>query len=231
MIDWHSHVLPGMDDGSRDADESIAMIAALKSQGADHVIATPHFYANDESVDEFLNRREESFAMLREKLTSGMPRILCGAEVRYYPGIGRMSNLERLKIEDTDLLLLEMPMGKWTEYTLKELTELSSTRNITVLLAHIERYLSMQRHDVWERLLNSGILMQVNSGFFNGFLNRYKALRLLANGMIHFIGSDCHNMTTRAPNLCQLYELIERKFGEDFVYQMNEYGYSMLKHK
>jgi len=231
MIDWHSHVLPEMDDGSRGVDESIAMLKALKEQGADCVIATSHFYANDESVNEFLKRREKSYATLYERLTSDMPRIVCGAEVRYYPGIGRMPDLELLKIEDTNLLLLEMPIIKWTEYTVKELTQLSSTRNMTVILAHIERYLPMQCHDVWERLLSSGILMQVNSGFFNGIRNKNKALRLLANGMIHFIGSDCHNMTTRAPNLGETYEFIERKFGEDFVYQMNEYGYSMLEHK
>ena len=50
MIDWHSHVLPQMDDGSKSAEESLAMLKMQSEQGVDTVIATPHFYANDESL-------------------------------------------------------------------------------------------------------------------------------------------------------------------------------------
>ena len=60
MIDWHSHILPGMDDGSKDPEESIAMLDMLEQQGIDTVIATPHFYANEETTEEFLGRRKVS---------------------------------------------------------------------------------------------------------------------------------------------------------------------------
>ena len=66
MIDWHSHILPAMDDGSKDVAESISMLGMQTSQGVGTVIATPHFYANDETVAAFLKRRAEASEALKE---------------------------------------------------------------------------------------------------------------------------------------------------------------------
>ena len=229
MIDWHSHILPGMDDGSRSIEESLAMLDALREQGVDHVIATPHFYANDEAVDAFLERRAQSQELLREACCEKSLRILCGAEVRYYPGIARMKELERLRIQSTKLLLLEMPMAKWTEYTVRELIELAGSGEVTVVMAHMERYMPLQNRGVWEKLCDHGLLIQVNASFFGGLGNRHKAWKLLDAGRIHMIGSDCHNMTTRPPRIGDAYERIRRKFGDSYVSQMNEFGYGLLE--
>ena len=231
MIDWHSHVLPALDDGSKSVDESQRMLTALKEQGIACVIATPHFHANRESVDKFLQRRQESYERLIQADNGSLPQILCGAEVRYYPGIAKMEGLERLAIDGGGILLLEMPMDKWTEYTVRELCELASTRGLTVVLAHIERYLNLQSGGVVERLCANGLLMQSNASFFNDFITRHKAFRLLMSGNIHFIGSDCHNMKERDTQIGRAYELIEKKLGSEYVSQMREYGYKMLKHK
>ena len=83
MIDWHTHILPEMDDGSQDVAESISMINMLVSQGINTVIATPHFYANDETVDSFLERRKKALELLMAELPEGPPEIKLGAEVRY----------------------------------------------------------------------------------------------------------------------------------------------------
>lgn len=228
MIDWHSHILPKMDDGSRSVEESIAMLHLQKSQGADVVLATPHFYANEETVDEFLERRGRCFNNLSASLDADCPRVLCGAEVRYYPGISNMEGLERLAIEGTNVLLLEMSMTKWTEYTVKELVELASTKGLTIVMAHIERYMDIQGESTFIRLLNSGMLMQVNSTFFSGFFNKRKAIKLLDLGKIHLIGSDAHNTTSRAPKLDSAYELIEKNFGQEYLSQMDEFGKELL---
>jgi protein-tyrosine phosphatase len=125
-------------------------------------------------------------------------RIVCGAEVKYYPGIGRMEDLHKLALEGTNLLLLEMPMTKWTDFTVKELTELANMGTVRVVMAHIERYIGMQSKRVLERLCDSGVLMQVNASFFERVTSRHKALKLLASGYVHFVGSDCHNMTSKS---------------------------------
>ncbi len=228
MIDWHSHILPEMDDGSRDISESLSMLDSLKEQGIEAVVATPHFYANDESLDVFLERQKEAAQLLNDNLKEEHPKIFCGAEVRYYSGISKMLNLEKLAIGSTRYILLEMPVGRWTEYTIKELTDLASTRGLTVILAHIERYLAFQSSKVWDRLYNCGILMQVNASFIYGRSTRRKAFKMINDGRIHFIGSDCHNMSTRPPRIGEAYELLLKKFGADYLYQMNEYGKSIL---
>ena len=73
-----------------------------------------------------------------------IPRIICGAEVKYYPGIGKLESLSKLCIGESNLILLEMPMGKWTEYTVRELTEIAVTHRVRVILAHIDRYLKLE---------------------------------------------------------------------------------------
>lgn len=229
MIDWHSHILPGMDDGCRTVEESILLLKMLKEQGVEKVVLTPHFYANDESVEDFLKRRESCFAELKAHLFEGAPELLLGAEIKYYPSISRLDDIKRLTIEDKALLLLEMPFSTWTEYTVRELTELSSNTGLTVILAHIERYLKLQKKYVWERIYENELLMQVNASFFNDITTRRRAINMLKDNKIHFIGSDCHNSTTRPPNIGKAYNIIEKKLGADFNLQMCDYGLSFLE--
>ena len=178
MIDWHTHILPGMDDGSRDTAESLAMLEALASQGIRTVIATPHFYANDESLATFLERRQQAMDRLQAAGISE-PRILLGAEVRYYQGISRLDGLKELRIRGSKLLLLEMPMTKWTQSMVRELIEMAGRSSIRIVLAHVERYFGLQKGDVWDQLAANGILFQVNASFFAGFFSRQKAITLL----------------------------------------------------
>lgn len=231
VIDWHSHILPGMDDGSRDTKESISLIDMQASQGISAVIATPHFYANDESVESFLNRRERAYGHLKAELSGNAPEIRLGAEVRYYQGISRLAELKDLRIEGSRLLLLEMPMSTWTEYMIRELVELSGKSSIRIVLAHVERYLKLQKHAVWERLAERGVLMQANASFFTSLPSRRRAMALLRDGNIQFIGSDCHNTTSRPPKIGKALEVIEKKFGRDYIRKINEYGYSQLAKK
>ncbi len=205
------------------------MLKLLSEQGADTVIATPHFYANREPVDKFLARRDEAWKQLECQLPSGSPRVVCGAEVLYYPGVGRMSGLRQLCIGGTDMLLLEMPMAKWTEYTVRELVEMSSTDGITLVLAHIDRYWNQQSRSTWDRLYDSGILMQVNASFFLEFLTRRKALSLLEDGGIHLLGSDCHNLSSRPPRIGAAVEVIRKKLGTDFLCAFSEFGEALLR--
>ncbi len=228
MIDWHSHILPRMDDGSRDAAESISLIKMQASQGVDTVIATPHFYANDETVDSFLLRRKNALELLKAQSPELTVDILLGAEVKYYQGISRMPDLKALSIEGGELLLLEMPMSTWTEYMVRELVELSGRNGIRIVLAHIERYLDLQNRSVRRRIFESGILMQSNANFFISLATRRKALSLLKKGKVRFIGSDCHNVKLRPPQIGKAFEIIQKKFGEDYIRQMNEYGRSFL---
>ena len=83
MIDWHTHILPEMDDGSHCVAESISMVNMQAAQGVSTIIATPHFYANHDTVSSFLDRREKTYGMLKAELPREAPDIKLGAEVLY----------------------------------------------------------------------------------------------------------------------------------------------------
>lgn len=231
MIDWHSHILPTIDDGSRDVYESVAMLNELKRQGIEYVIATPHFLAETESVDSFLERRAAALNALSVRLNDSHPTVLCGAEVKYYPGISRMKELSRLTVEGTSILLLEMPASKWSEYTVRELEELSLASGLTIILAHVERCLFMQDKNTISRLSADGILMQTNAGCLARYFVRRKIFRLMEEGKLHFIGSDCHNMSSRPPRMNEAYDRVRIKFGEEFLDNLHRFGCSLIKNK
>jgi protein-tyrosine phosphatase len=192
------------------------------------VIATPHFYANDESVATFVERRAAALDTLKAQLPETAPKILLGAEVRYYQGISRLENLKDLRIEGSKLLLLEMPMSVWTETVIRELIELSGKSGVQIVLAHVERYLKLQKQPVWDRILDSGILMQCNASFFTSLASKRKAISLLTEGVVQFLGSDCHNTTSRPPDLDKAFDVIRKKLGDDYLDQMTQYGYSLF---
>ena len=228
MIDWHTHILPNVDDGSQSVEESVQLLTMQAEQGVEVVIATPHFCAEEESPEHFLARRERSFQSLQKEMSIGLPKILLGAEVQYYPGISQLKDVKKLCIEGTSLLLLEMPFSDWTEYTVREVIKLAHSGSVTVILAHVERYLSFQNKSVWKRFSESGILMQVNASFFLQMKTKRKALQMLRNAEVRFVGSDCHNVTVRPPRFGEAIDVIRKKFGEQFVFQMQKYGYSLL---
>lgn len=201
MTDIHSHILPGMDDGSRSTEESLAMLAASAAQGVRAIAATPHFYAMENSPEEFLARREAAEARLLSRWESGLPRIRVGAEVGYFEGMSRSKALEALRIQNTELLLLEMPFTQWSKRQLSEVRDVAGRPGVTVVLAHIERYWKLERPGVWDALLEVGVRFQCNAECFLHWRTRGRALRLLRQGRIHLLGSDCHNMEWRPPRL------------------------------
>ena len=161
MTDYHSHVLPGIDDGSKSAEETLAMLKALKKQGVDKVYATPHFDALVDHPDLFLERRNAAYERIKPLIDGEeYPELLLGAEIMYFSGISDIQSISKLKLENTDFLLLEMPIERWSEYMISEIIKLTLASNIKVMLAHVERYRPLQKRAVFHKLLSYGILMQ-----------------------------------------------------------------------
>ena len=231
MIDFHSHILPFIDDGSSSIEESVALLSMLKDQGIKTVVATPHYDAKRDTPEAFVSKRNESYEKLLPNIKDGFPKVILGAEVSYYPGIERLKGIRSLTAGESDLLLLEMPISVWTEYTVKELVDLTTTKNMTVVLAHAERYLGLQSLKTIELLNDSGILRQYNADFFLRFGQKRKALKMLERGEIHLIGSDCHNLSMRPPRIGEAYGLMKKKLGEAYGLMKKKLGGSLLKSK
>lgn len=224
MIDFHMHVLPSMDDGSRDVSVSLAMLEQSAAHGIDTVAATSHFYAEDNSPAQFLARRKKAYEQLARAMEgrTDLPRLLLGAEVRFFDGISAAEGLETLCLEGTNLLLLEMPFTRWTDRMLREVTAVGR-RGIQPVAAHIERYIGLQSRDILRRFFGLEVLIQSNAAFFLSGRTGRRALRMLKNREIHFLGSDAHNLSSRAPDIGPALARIEKKLGEDALLHIRSY--------
>ncbi|MBO5879548.1 MAG: hypothetical protein J6Q68_03245, partial [Clostridia bacterium] len=183
MIDFHSHILPRLDDGAKSTEESVALLDMLEKQGVNHVFATPHFLPEKEALHEFIRQRDEAYASLLDVYSGGVS-ISVGAEVAYFRGITRIAEIESLKLSGTELWLLEMPMMPWSSYMTKELIELAYSTKTVPVIAHIERCMAYQKPAVLWDMIESGVLMQANATFFADVKTKRKAIKLLKKGFI-----------------------------------------------
>ena len=219
MTDFHSHILPDMDDGSRSAEESIKMIGSYSDRITD-VFLTPHFYAWREHPESFLERRKTAAETL-EKALDGISKIRfhLGAEVAYFEGIHASEAMEKLRIGDTRLLLVEMPMREWNERMIDELVELNRNMGIRPVLAHIDRYgfAKWQKRRLFEYYLDNRGLVQVNADAILSPLTRRTVISMMRRGEIHFMGTDAHNTDTRKPNYDAALDRLIRSKAEDTI--------------
>lgn len=231
VVDFHSHVLAGIDDGSSSVEESVAMLRLAAQQGITHVMATPHFYAQHDTLTQFLRRRKAAELRLREAMEGieGLPKLTLGAEVRYFRGISRSDGISQLTYEGTNCLLLEMPETKWTEFMYQELETLWKDQGLIPVIAHMDRYISpLNTHGIPERLKELPVLVQANASFFIRRSTGRMAKRLLRDGYIHLLGSDCHNMTSRMPNLGPAVDRIQDQLGSDALRWIKDHENKIL---
>ena len=218
LTDFHSHILPGVDDGSDSVETSVKLLEAEKEQGVCRIVATPHFYPKQDSPARFLRRREAAFQQLLEKTENrqGLPQIKKGAEVFFFSGISSSDQLEQLTIDGKRCILIEMPVGEWSKNMYRELEEIYSQRSILPLIAHVDRYIRpFHTRGIPEQLAHLPVMVQANAGFFIRRSTRHMALSMLKKRQIHILGSDCHNLTDRRPNLAQAEAIIRDSLGEE----------------
>lgn len=231
IVDFHSHILPRIDDGSSSLEESLAMLCLEAEHGIEHVIATPHFYAKHDAPDRFLKRREKAKVCLRDALAekTGLPKISVGAEVYFFSGISNSDALWELTIEKNGCIMLEMPHPPWTSSMYRELEHIYVRQGITPIIAHVDRYIRpFKTYGIPERLHEMPVLVQANASFFLHCFTRGMALRMLREDKIQLLGSDCHNMTSRPPNLGQALRVIERCLGQEVLDRICSYQNDIL---
>lgn len=227
--DFHSHVLPGMDDGSPDAETSLAMLSEMKRQSTAAVVATPHFYADREYPDDFLIRRDEAAASLAPYLRDGSyPTVYVGAEVAYFPGIGETRDLEKLCIRGTRFVLVEMPFSRWTPFNLEDVVSIRRKLGLSPILAHVERFAPFYRRADLVFLTENHVLLQHNAEFFLERKGMHRAISSVNGPDIRLIGSDSHNLTDRKPNLGDALLRLREKVDEDTLWRMASMGRQIL---
>lgn len=228
MIDLHSHILPKMDDGSANVQETLMMLRESARQGVGIIAATPHFYAHRENPGQFLRRREESFKQIVCE-ESGMPVILLGAEVAYFNGMSGCEELRDMRIGQSDLLLVEMPFSGWSGRIVDEVCSLKEHLGVIPVLAHVNRYLDKSLFSRYqEQFRRSGVLFQCNAEAFVSFWGGKKAIDMLKKQTIHFLGSDCHDMHSRPPKLGDAALKISSRLGGQVLDELDMFATKML---
>ena len=231
IVDCHSHVLPGIDDGSASVEESLILLQKEAEQGISHVLATPHFYAQYETPESFLRKRQESEDRLRAAMQEydGLPRLSVGAEVYFFRGMSETECLSQLTIDGKQYILIEMPPAPWSDSMYRELEDIWHKRRITPVIAHIDRYIRPFRtYQIPEHLARIPVLVQANAGFFLNKRTRRLALGLLRSKQIHLLGSDCHNLTNRPPRLGEAVEVIVKHLGQPALLQLQSWQNELL---
>ena len=192
IVDFHAHILPGADHGSVSVETSLFQIYSAIEMGVSRIIATPHFYPHRHTVNAFIKRRDEAFLLLKDHLPFGV-EIKLGAEVLICPGIENLPGLEKLFINGTNALLLELPFDNFDEAYCESVREMTS-RGIDVIIAHADRYRAFNI----EKLLRSGATLQLNASSLLGLVKRKDVYSWLDRGAVVALGSDIHGEDKKA---------------------------------
>lgn len=223
-IDIHSHILPGVDDGSKDCNMSMEMLRIAEKSGINEIILTPHNKPMHHNV------KLEKMRILSEQLQEAMAqeginiRLHTGNEIYY-----RSDILDVLEHEDAYTLAE-------SSYVLTEFGPMEAFDRIRggiyqilsggykPILAHVERYASIcSRPEYADELAEMGCYIQVNAGSilgWHGWQEKRFTKKLLKRKMVHFVATDAHNMEKRGPHLKECAELIMKKYGEAYARQL-----------
>ncbi len=226
VMDFHSHILPGIDDGSETVEQSMEMLRMEWEQGIRHVVATPHFYPRHDTLEQFLSRRDRAEELLRREMEgqADMPRLSVGAEVYWFRGLSQSDLVPRLTLQGKKCILIEMPHAPWPDAVYEELKEIWTRWGIIPVVAHIERYITpLRAGETMKRLAELPVLVQSNAEFFLERSTSALAMKMLKADQIQLLGSDCHDLSRRKPNLGPALELIQRKLGEGPIKEIQRY--------
>ncbi len=223
-IDFHTHILPGVDDGAQNVDTSLRMLQMMVESQVDILIATPHYFSLDEKPGDFCRRIQDAAQRLQEASEENgqtMPRLILGAEVYVERNLLLTEDLDMLCIGDTDLLLLELPVSEYQEWMHTVLSGVTTIYGVRPVIAHVERFLSrISKNDLARMLEIPGICFQFNHTAFSNSKAMTFMKRIMKEGYPVFFGSDCHGVSDRCPTNPAGYETIGKwlmkKMGKDF---------------
>ena len=210
LMDVHTHILPGVDDGAGSMEESLEMLRMAQKEGVVVIIATPHYGRYNPGYDP--KQARETALQLRNQMKEHFPemKLYMGNEIYYTPGVVEDVKSGRARtIGGSDYVLLEFSVRAGYKELYRAVQDFTR-EGYRPILAHIERYHCLQKEPERIRELKRiGAYMQVNArGFLGGKRDRRAALcrSLLEEGLIDFIASDCHDTELRSPVMCSAVE-------------------------
>ena len=226
MIDFHTHIIPNIDDGSKSVEETFNLIREAESVGFHKVISTSHYMEGYYEVDNKERRVWINALNEKLKLKEINVQLYLGNEIYITQNI--MNLLEEDKastINDTSYVLFEMPLNVKPLGLYDTLYEMMGNK-VVPILAHPERYSFIQKNpEMLYDLAEKGVLMQCNFGSFNGMYGTRAeviAKELLLNDMVQLLGTDVHRQNTIYPNIPKILADLRNLVGGEKVIELTE---------
>lgn len=209
MIDIHSHIIYGIDDGARTIEEAIQMIRMDSSFGVTDIIATPHYYVSrptdPDQIHYRLNNIEKTIAEMNDKqpVEAVSVRLYPGNEVLWFESMPeKLKSGAILTLAGTRYTLVEFYPDQNIETMLQAVRKLRYSGYIPVI-AHAERYAALRANGAISELIRQGAQIQLSTGAFSGgFFDKEAKFvkKAVKDDLVHYMGTDMHRTDRRAPD-------------------------------
>ncbi len=212
MTDIHCHILPGIDDGPSDIQESVEMARIAEADGIKTIVATPHIISKALTFDLIKERVELLNTFLRKK-GIGI-EILPGADVSL---MNTLDFIMQYRLNETRYILVELPehLSRPVRQNLFDLV----MKDVTPIISHPERTPSLLKGSLTvKEIVDSGCLVQITAESLTGAFGedaRSFSIYLLKKGYVHLIASDAHGTKRRRPVLSRAFKIAERIIGRE----------------
>lgn len=237
IVDFHSHIIPYIDDGAENFDVAEKLLSNAAAQGVSDVVATPHFNASEKRIKSFVDKRAEVLNELKAIMDNknvSYPNIHQGAEVSLREGMSEYTNLNALCIENTNYILIEMPYTIWYDWIFDELYSIIYHRRLIPIIAHTERYISRKSElDKFDKLFSLDVVLQFNANSFCNFITRQLSKMLIhsSQGLPIVIGSDCHDLKNRNVFIGKSFRKLKKSYGKSFCDHIIETSNKILQNE
>lgn len=222
LWDFHTHIVPDVDDGSPDIDVSIEMIESEISMGVTDIMLTPHFLSGRSDWDELKEGYEELKKACEER---GLEiRLHMGAELYYTEELSEELRKNDMSLAGTDFVLLELATDISYSYMTHAIRSVRQAGKKPIL-AHVERYDCLfDDEDRFDELHSMGVYMQVNARTLTSRGGAKMFIQLIKDDIVQFIGSDCHSIEWRPPNLDDALGVLISKLGREETERLLDAG-------
>lgn len=219
MIDLHSHILPGVDDGAKTLDDALAIARMAEDDGIEVMACTPHFMPgmyDNEAKDIRARVRQLNAVLEREGFNLA---LVVGSDAHVRPDfVEKLRAGEILTLHDSRYVLVEPPHQVMPQ-RLEDLFFNISVSGYVPILTHPERLKWIETgYPVVESLARSGVWMQITAGSLSGRFGKrpqYWAQRMLSEGLVSILATDAHNTKSRPPLLAEAYETARSEVGDE----------------
>lgn len=224
-VDMHCHILPGVDDGAMDLEQSKRMLRMAAEDGICEIVTTPHYKAGRSRRNVSSERAKELVGELQQWLDhEDIPiHLYIGNEILYNYEIDNLLEAHNVcSLADSFYVLVEFSPKDEYAY-IKSGVQKVLMEGYVPLVAHIERYDALHKAERIEELIDMGAYMQVNAGSITGrggFATKHRVLGLLKKELIHVVASDAHDDVERVPALSKAAQTVEKKLGREVAEEL-----------